>query len=148
MRELRIVGTFLVIALAVFAMSQMTFRPVDADCADPSFPDHVAWENSLAYPATTQADSDKSFSSNQRFHWCYTSTPFMGAAEFQSAQSYNVEGVGYSPAYWFPSTNGGSVPVTWSGSLSNREQDGSVTTLGWCWSPYAEDYRTVTVLKP
>jgi hypothetical protein len=59
-----------------------------------------------------------------------------------------VSDVGYDPAYFFPSTEGGSVDVTWTGRLDSDESNGSIQTKGWCWPPYAEHTKTVTVIKP
>jgi hypothetical protein len=136
-------GAILLLALAV---STVKMESVRADCFFPQTPDWVQWENNLPYPDETQAEENGDFSSDQKLDWCYTNSPTHGAVEMVVAESDNVENVQYSPAYFFPRTNFGSVVINWSGNLDDPDEDGTLTTLGWCWPPYAEHTKTLTIL--
>jgi hypothetical protein len=149
MRGTAFIFVSVVAALVALAMSFTTYRPVQADCLDPDAPDWVAWDTTREQRTNASCvGTVAKFSREQRLHWCYTSAPTTGAFEYVDVDNDNVTGVTYEPAYFFPTSNAGSVLVKWKGELNDSRLDGSIQTKGWCWPPYAEAFRTVTVNKP
>jgi len=106
------------------------------------------WCSFVVQPPVADADSEGYFTLAQRLDWCTDQELEMGA--FASSSWENIEGnaVGFTPAYFFPTSGQSGLWTTLNGQLHELTDDGSFQELGWVWTPYLSDAREVTVNKP
>jgi hypothetical protein len=119
-----------------------------ADCTGCTEEPMVAWDTS---PTSTDATQDY-FDVDLQFEWAYPDVPNIGAIEFDGDNSVNIltDNQQYPltiyPAYFFPECCNGSVEVQVTGYLESNPGNGTLSLLGWCWDPFRENTKDVTVI--